>query len=144
MKCFDSSHKVKIRTGLILSGRQIPAVAYLALLLVAADAHSQAIVDEVELPKAVILQSGVPIPNLKDAARQAITSDSARQSEQQTDAQLREYRLGANTIREYRVGRHLQHIEVISDSGLTYIVENDRPHRVEERRPSSGIKISGW
>ncbi len=144
MKFFDSLRKILPRhrkSWLVSRCLTIPCSAL--LILVSAETGAQTVVEEVELPKPVVLQSGVPIPQLQDAARRAISTESLEQP-QPADTKLREYQLGTTKVREIRVGRHLQRVEVISEFGSTYVVENDPPQQSETRRPHSGIRITTW
>ena len=119
-------------------------VATLLLALSGTQAAAQTLVEDVELPAPVILQSGVPIPELEDAARQAIVSNDDDQSDRQHYTGLREYQLGTTTIKEYRYGEQLMSVEVINETGSTYIVEHNHASKSDERKPRSGVVVSTW
>ncbi len=145
MMYFANSQILAFRTVADTVARRSGSVAAAVLVgLSFSTAHAQTLIEEVELPKPVVLQSGVPIPELEDAARQAIVTDDAAQSDRQHDLGVREYELGTSTIREYRTGEQLLYVEVISETGSTYVVEHNLRQKSETRKPRSGVVVSTW
>ncbi len=144
MMFFDSLRAPAHNARPNLAGRPCQVILGLLLALAFVPAGAQTMIEEVEVPKPVVLESGVPIPNLEDAAKRAITIDSADESGQRNYEGTAEYKLGTKTVREYRYGKSLHYVEVIDESGATYIVQQDQPFKSDERKPRSGIRISNW
>ncbi len=105
---------------------------------------AQTLIEEVELPEPVLLQSGVPIPDLEDAARRAINTDNAEQSQSHFNYGVKEYQLGTTTIKEYRDDSHLMYLEAISETGSTYVWDSSHAREPESRKSRSGIIVSTW
>jgi len=143
--CFNNLHNPANR-----SCKQTIAKRYLLLgstcflLLSGNSVYAQTPIEDVEVPAPVILQSGVPIPDLEDAARRAIVTDKARQSGQSHPVGVRQYQLGHSTVREYRSGKQLMSVEVINASGSRYIVEHSHQHKLGKGNPRKGVVVSTW
>ncbi len=145
MMFFDNSRVIKTEFVSCSLGRScIATIGAVLLFLACPNISAQTLVEEVELPKPVVLQSGVPIPELGEAARRAIVIDLEVQSEQLPKPGIKEYRLGAKTVREYHVGKQLQHVEIIDASGAIYIVDHNRISTSTESNSRSGILVSTW
>ena len=145
MMFFDNSREMKTEFVLCSAGRNCVAIIGAVLLvLTCPSVGAQTLVEEVELPKPVVLQSGVPIPELGEAARRAIVIDSEVQSEQLPKPGIKEYKLGTKTVREYHVGKQLQHVEIIDASGAIYIVDHNRLSTSTESNSRSGVLVSTW
>lgn len=145
MMSLDNSRVMKTEFVSCSPGRSCLAIIGAVLLILACpSASAQTLVEEVELPKPVILQSGVPIPELGEAARRAIVIDSEVESEQLPKPGIKEYKLGTKTVREYHVGKQLQHVEIIDASGAIYIVDHNRLSTSVENNSRSGVLVSTW
>ena len=145
MMFFDSSHEMKTKFVLCSTGRSCMAIVGAVLLTLACpNASAETLLEEVELPKPVVLQSGVPIPELGEAARRAIVTDSDVQSEQLSKPGIKEYKLGTKTVREFHVGKQLQHVEIIDASGVVYIVDHSQLTTSTESNSRSGILVTTW
>lgn len=142
---FDNSRVLKTEFISYSPGRSCMAIIGAVLLIfVCSNVTAQNLVEEIELPKPVVLQSGVPIPELGEAARRAIVIDSEVQSEQLPKTGIKEYKLGTKTVREYHVGKQLQHVEIIDASGAIYIVDHNRLSTSIESNSRSGVLVSTW
>ena len=145
MMFFDNSRAMKTEFVPCSSGRSCMALIGAVLLTFACfKVSAQTLVEEIELPKPVVLQSGVPIPELGEAARRAVVIDSEFQSEQLPKPGIKEYKLGTKTVREYHVGKQLQYVEIIDASGAIYIVDNNRLSTSTENNSRSGVLVSTW
>ena len=145
MMFFDNSRVMKTEFVSCLPGRNCMAIIGAVLLILACpNVSAQTLVEEIELPKPVVLQSGVPIPDLGEAARRAIVIDSAVQSEQLPKPGIKEYKLGTKTVREYHVGKQLQHVEIIDASGAIYVVDHNRLSTSTKSNSRSGVLVSTW
>ena len=145
MMFFDNSHVMKTEFVSCSPGRSCMAIFSAVLLILACpNVSAQTLVEEVDLPKPVVLQSGVPIPELGEAARRAIVIDSEVQSEQLPKPGIKEYKLGTKTVREYHVGKQLQHVEIIDASGAIYVVDHNRLSTSSESNSRSGVLVSTW
>ena len=145
MMFFDNSRVMKTEFVSYLSGRSCVVIVGAVLLMLAClNVSAQTLVEEVELPNSVVLQSGVPIPELGEAVQRAIVIDSEVQSEQLPKPGIKEYRLGTKTVREYHVGKQLQHVEIIDASGAIYIVDHNRLSTSTESNSRSGVLVSTW
>lgn len=142
---FANLHTQMFQSGTNSVVRPIWIVASSALFaLNFSNVNAQTLIEEVELPKPVVLQSGVPIPELQDAARRAVVTDDAEQSERQHYTGVREYQLGTSTIREYRYGEQLMYVEVVNETGSTFVVEHSHPYKSDTRKPRSGVVVTTW
>lgn len=145
MMFFDNLRVMKTEFVSFSPGRSCMAIIGAVLLILACtNVTAQTLVEEIELPKPVVLQSGVPIPELGEAARRAIVINSEAQSEQLPKPGIKEYKLGTKTVREYRVGKQLQHVEIIDASGAIYIVDHNRLSTSTGSNSRSGILVSTW
>lgn len=145
MMFFDNSQVMKTEIVSCSPGTSCMAIIGAVLLILAcSNASAQTLVEEVELPKPVILQSGVPIPELGEAARRAIVINSEDESEQLPKPGIKEYKLGTKTVREYNVGKQLQYVEIIDASGAIYIVDHNRLSTSTEGNSRSGVLVSTW
>lgn len=116
----------------------------LLTILFCSNISAQTLLDEIELPKPTVLQSGVPIPDLDEAARRAIVLEDDQQSQRPNFTDIREYQLGDNLVREYRYGKQLLYVEMTNAAGSTYVVEHNRPFISEDRKPRAGVIVSTW
>ena len=142
---FDNSRVMKTEFESRMPRRSCMAImSALLLILACPNVSAQTLVEEVELPKPVVLQSGVPIPEFGEAVRRTIVIDSEVQSGQLPKPGIKEYKLGTKTVREYRVGKQLQHVEIIDASGAIYIVDHNRLSTSTESNSRSGVLVSTW
>lgn len=124
--------------------RWLSVVIAIPLAFACSSAGAQTLIEDVELPKPVILQSGVPIPSLDEAAKQAIVIDSNQPAQPHQAADIREYQLGTSTVKEYRNGDQLLYVEVINEAGSTYVVDYRTPNESRDRKPRAGVIVSTW
>lgn len=147
MMCFDSLRVMKLRPQKKSeTARLAPIAGSLLMIVVSSCVSAQELLEEIELPKPAVLKSGVPIPDLGTATRQAIVIDSEAPSSRDNYTGVRTYQLGSSVVKEYRYGQQLHHIEIVSTQGSTYVVEQRHSYRGEDqnRRSRSGIVVSTW
>ncbi len=106
------------------------------------------------VPLADTLAETIPVKNKSAVITGVVidTSDSepaqASGSELEIESvdglQIREYRQGEHTIREYRSGGRLMHVEMHKAGQPAFVFDHTKQDRNPDRRPRSGIIISNW
>ena len=132
-----------ISNGYVLLGISVLVTCLLFFVPVRAD-QDGVLVDTIEIenrPAIISGQSIVPLEDTQpvDAPDQSAVADGAPENLDYT-----EYRFGSSTVREYRSGSSLLYIEIISDDGPVYVINQTGERKPDSTRKRSGVLVTRW
>ena len=132
-----------IPNGYVLLGISALVTCLLFFVPVRAD-QDGVLVDTIEIenrPAIISGQSIVPLEDTQpvDAPDQSAVADGAPENLDYT-----EYRFGSSTVREYRSGSSLLYIEIISDDGPVYVINQTGERKPDSTRKRSGVLVTRW
>ena len=142
---FENLHAMKLKFTQLTAATKLRVIfSLLVLALFSFNVSAQTLVDEVDVPIPLTMQSGVPIPDLDEAVSRAIMLDSFRYSADAQPASTRQYILGASIVREYRDGGRLTRVEIINPTGSIFVVDQSRLISKDGEKHRSGVLLTSW
>ena len=107
--------------------------------------QAQTLVEELKLPNPRKVITGKPIEAVIEVnADSQSAADKTTSYDNGATTEVRQYRLGSSTFREYRDGKRLRYVEIENDIGSVYVVNHDQVENGEKRSRRSGIRIGRW
>ncbi len=134
MMCSRLSQKIRNFAGALC--------AALAMLLGASVALADTLAETIAVENKSAVITGEVIETSDSESVQA--SASELEVESPKGLQVREYRRGEHTIREYRSGGRLMHVEMRKDGQPAFVFDHTKQDKNPDRRPRSGVIISNW